>query len=78
MGPFYGVAGNIYVKGTLTGTPWVNTGWLTVGTGLTSWMGTTGAAMLMIRPFLRANRCTKYRAFMVVFLYFWFVTLAVT
>ncbi|RKX63443.1 MAG: sodium:proton antiporter [Thermodesulfobacteriota bacterium] len=64
------VAGNIYLKGTLVGTPWINTGWLAVGTGIASWMGTTGAAMLMIRPFLRANRYRKYRTFMVVFFIF--------
>lgn len=37
------------------GTPAVNTGLLAVGTVLASWMGTTGAAMLLIRPLLRAN-----------------------
>ncbi|MBZ0255484.1 sodium:proton antiporter, partial [bacterium] len=35
-----------------------------------SWMGTTGAAMLMIRPFLRANRHRKNRTFMVCFFIF--------
>jgi len=37
---------------------------------LASWMGTTGAAMLLIRPFLRANNYRKNRAFMVVFFIF--------
>ncbi|MCP4371071.1 MAG: sodium:proton antiporter, partial [Deltaproteobacteria bacterium] len=35
-----------------------------------SWMGTTGAAMLLIRPFLRANNYRKNRTFMVVFFIF--------
>jgi len=66
----YTVAGGIYLRGTLLGTPPVNTGMIAIGTGLASWMGTTGAAMLMIRPFLRANRYRKYRTFMVVFFIF--------
>ena len=49
------VAGGVRLKGSLTGTPLVNTGLLAVGTVLASWMGTTGAAMLLIRPLLRAN-----------------------
>ena len=48
------VAGGVRLKGSLTGTPLVNTGLLAVGTVLASWMGTTGAAMLLIRPLLRA------------------------
>jgi Na+/H+ antiporter NhaD/arsenite permease-like protein len=43
---------------------------LTLGTLLASWMGTTGAAMLLIRPFLRANNYRKNRTFMVVFFIF--------
>jgi Na+/H+ antiporter NhaD/arsenite permease-like protein len=43
---------------------------LIIGTALASWMGTTGAAMLMIRPFLRANNYRKNRTFMVVFFIF--------
>ncbi len=64
------VAGGIYLRGTLVGTPLNNTIMLGIGTGLASWMGTTGAAMLMIRPFLRANKNRKYRTFMVCFFIF--------
>lgn len=64
------VGGGILVRTTLKGTPWVNAGFLVVGTALASWMGTTGAAMLLIRPFLRVNKHRKYRAFMVVFFIF--------
>ncbi len=53
------VSGGILLKGTLRGTPAVNTGMILLGTILASWMGTTGAAMLMIRPFLRANDFRK-------------------
>ena len=64
------VSGGIYLKGSLRGTPAVNTVMILIGTILASWMGTTGAAMLMIRPFLRANNYRKYRTFMVVFFIF--------
>ncbi|MFH2059533.1 MAG: sodium:proton antiporter [Pseudomonadota bacterium] len=64
------VSGGILLKGTLRGTPVVNSGIILVGTLLASWMGTTGAAMLMIRPFLRANAHRKNKTFMVVFFIF--------
>ncbi len=66
----YTVSGGILLRGTLRGTPPVNTLMLVIGTLLASWMGTTGAAMLMIRPFLRANEHRKSRTFMVVFFIF--------
>lgn len=64
------VAGGVRLKGTLAGTPVVNTGLLLVGTLLASWMGTTGAAMLLIRPLLRANEHRKYKVHSVVFFIF--------
>jgi Na+/H+ antiporter NhaD/arsenite permease-like protein len=64
------VSGGILLKGSLRGTPAVNTVIILIGTLLASWMGTTGAAMLLIRPFLRANDFRKNRAFMVVFFIF--------
>jgi Na+/H+ antiporter NhaD/arsenite permease-like protein len=64
------VSGGILLKGSLRGTPIVNTIMIIIGTILASWMGTTGAAMLLIRPFLRANNYRKNRAFMVVFFIF--------
>ena len=70
LGALYTVSGGILLRGTLRGTPGLNTGILTIGTLLASWMGTTGAAMLLIRPFLRANSHRKNRTFMVVFFIF--------
>ena len=64
------VAGGVRLTGSLVGRPGVNTGILAVGTLLASWMGTTGAAMLLIRPLLRANAHRKYRAHSVVFFIF--------
>ena len=64
------VAGGIRLKGSLVGTPIVNTGILLVGTLIASWMGTTGAAMLLIRPLLRANKHRRFRVHQVVFFIF--------
>lgn len=66
----YTVSGGILLRGTLTGTPIINVVMLLIGTILASWMGTTGAAMLLIRPFLRANKNRKNRTFMAVFFIF--------
>ena len=66
----YTVSGGILLRGSLRGTPVVNTAILIIGALLASWMGTTGAAMLLIRPFLRANNYRKNRTFMVVFFIF--------
>jgi len=66
----YTVSGGILLRGSLRGTPAVNVLILLIGTILASWMGTTGAAMLLIRPFLRANSYRKNRTFMVVFFIF--------
>ncbi len=70
LAALYTISGGILLKGTLLGTPGVNTGILAIGTVLASWMGTTGASMLLIRPFLRANKHRKKRTFMVVFFIF--------
>lgn len=64
------VAGGVRLTGSLVGTPMVNTAILLVGTLLASWMGTTGAAMLLIRPLLRANAHRKYKVHSVVFFIF--------
>ena len=64
------VAGGIRLTGSLVGKPVVNTGILLVGTVLASWMGTTGAAMLLIRPLLKANAHRKYQVHSVVFFIF--------
>ena len=48
----------------------MNTAILFIGTVLASWMGTTGAAMLLIRPILRANAWRKHKVHVVVFFIF--------
>src|SRR3546814_15258742 len=64
------VAGGVRLKGDLVGSPGVNTALLAVGTIIASWMGTTGAAMLMIRPVIRANEQRRNKAHVIVFFIF--------
>jgi Na+/H+ antiporter NhaD/arsenite permease-like protein len=63
-------SGGILLRGSPGGTPRVNTALLAVGTLLASWIGTTGAAMLMIRPVLRANAGRRHRAHTICFFIF--------
>src|SRR4051812_1422123 len=51
----YTLAGGILVTGGIKGTPWNNAAILALGTATASILGTTGAAMILIRPLIRAN-----------------------
>ncbi len=64
------VSGGVLLKGSLRGTPAVNTGILLLGTILASWTGTTGAAMLLIRPLIRANEYRVKKVHIIVFFIF--------
>jgi Na+/H+ antiporter NhaD/arsenite permease-like protein len=64
------VAGGIFVRGNLHGGPGLNTALLAIGAVLASFMGTTGASMLLIRPLIRANDNRKHQAHVVVFFIF--------
>ena len=64
------VTGGIYVRGSLSGTPLMNSGVLGLGALLASWIGTTGASVLLIRPLLRANVARERKAHIVVFFIF--------
>jgi Na+/H+ antiporter NhaD/arsenite permease-like protein len=63
----YVVAGGILVTGNLRGTPLMNTAILAVGTAMASVVGTTGAAMILIRPLLTANEARGHKVHIVVF-----------
>lgn len=64
------VAGGIHVRGTIVGTTRNNVILLVIGGFLASWVGTTGAAMLLIRPVLRANLWRKHKAHIIIFFIF--------
>jgi Na+/H+ antiporter NhaD/arsenite permease-like protein len=63
----YVVAGGILVTGNLRGTPLTNTIIMVLGTLFASVVGTTGAAMILIRPLLRANAARLHNVHVVVF-----------
>jgi len=69
IGSLFLIASGIHINMTGRSTPAINTGLLALGALLANLIGTTGASMLLIRPFLRIN---KYRAapFQVVFFIF--------
>ena len=64
------VAGGIHIRGNLHGSPGLNTALLAIGAVLASFMGTTGASMLLIRPLIRANDNRAQKAHVVVFFIF--------
>jgi len=63
----YVVAGGILITGNLRGTPAANAALLATGTLIASLVGTTGAAMILIRPLLRANEMRGHNVHVVVF-----------
>jgi Na+/H+ antiporter NhaD/arsenite permease-like protein len=70
LATLYTVAGGIHFAGQLRGSPALNTGLLALGTVLASLMGTTGAAMLLIRPLIRANETRRQSKHVFVFFIF--------
>jgi Na+/H+ antiporter NhaD/arsenite permease-like protein len=58
------------LRGNLHGSPALNTGLLALGTVMASVIGTTGAAMILIRPLLRANENRRHNVHVVVFFIF--------
>lgn len=64
------VAGGIRVAGNLAGTPATNTGLIAFGTMIASLLGTTGAAMVLIRPLITANQHRRHNVHIFVFFIF--------
>ena len=70
LGSLFVISGGIYIKGEFAGTPLSNTSFLAIGALLSNLIGTTGASMVLIRPYLRANRKRQHRAHLAVFFIF--------
>ncbi len=66
----YTIAGGILVTGNIHGAPGTNTAILAIGAVLASFVGTTGASMIMIRPIIRANDDRAHNVHVVVFFIF--------
>ena len=63
----YVITGGIHLSGDIKAKPWVNTLFLAIGWLLASIMGTTGAAMLLIRPLLTTNQQREHKVHTVLF-----------
>ncbi|MGJ4940515.1 sodium:proton antiporter [Bradyrhizobium sp. HKCCYLS1011] len=63
----YTVTGGILITGSIRGTPVTNTGILMLGTIIASVVGTTGAAMILVRPLIRANLTRRHNVHVLVF-----------
>jgi len=70
LGALFVISGGVYLRGSLAGTPIVNTGVIALGAVLASFIGTTGASMLLIRPLLRANASRERKVHIVIFFIF--------
>lgn len=67
LGSLFTISGGIFLAGDLRATPRTNTAFLAAGSVLASFIGTTGAAMLLIRPILNTNRERLHRRHTVIF-----------
>ncbi|PJZ54674.1 sodium:proton antiporter [Leptospira adleri] len=70
LGALFYISGGIRLKGDIEATPVNNTIFLIIGTFLASFIGTTGASMLLIRPILKTNSERKYVVHTVIFFIF--------
>ncbi len=70
LGALFTISGGMVIRGSFPGTPEVNTIFLGIGAILASFIGTTGASMLLIRPLLRANAVRQRKAHIVIFFIF--------
>jgi Na+/H+ antiporter NhaD/arsenite permease-like protein len=67
LGALYVTTGGVFISGDIEATPVTNVALVAIGAALASFVGTTGASMLMIRPLLAINRQREYRAHLVPF-----------
>ena len=69
LGSLYVASGCILIKTDFAGTPRANTILLLVGAVLSNFIGTTGASMLLIRPYMRLN-AGRLKAYHIIFFIF--------
>jgi len=67
LGALFTVTGGIHIKGDIAAKPLTNTVFLAIGAVLASFMGTTGAAMLLIRPVISTIQQRKYQVHTILF-----------
>ncbi|HDR50149.1 MAG TPA: sodium:proton antiporter [Mariniphaga anaerophila] len=67
LGALFVITGGIQLKGDIEAKPSTNTVFLAIGAILASFMGTTGAAMLLIRPIIRTNELRTFKVHTILF-----------
>ncbi len=67
LGALFIITGGIFVDGDIEAKPAINSLFLGIGAILASFMGTTGAAMLLIRPVIKTNIERKYKVHTILF-----------
>lgn len=67
LGSLFTITGGIYLSGDIEAKPIINTLFLAIGAVLASFMGTTGAAMLLIRPIIQTNKERKFKTHTILF-----------
>lgn len=67
LGGLFIITGGINLSGDIQAKPAINTLFLAIGAVLASFMGTTGAAMLLIRPVINTNTQRRYRVHTILF-----------
>jgi Na+/H+ antiporter NhaD/arsenite permease-like protein len=70
LGSLYVISGGVVLEGDLEATPAVNTAFLAFGSFLASFIGTTGASMLLVRPVLQTNAERRHVTHTIVFFIF--------
>jgi len=70
LGGLFVISGGIHLEADVPATPRTNAAFLGLGAILASFIGTTGASMLLIRPLLQTNRERRHVAHTVVFFIF--------
>jgi len=66
----YAITGGVRIEGDLVATPTMNAAFLAIGAALASFIGTTGAAMLLVRPLIETNKERRHVAHTLVFFIF--------
>ncbi|MBK9099883.1 MAG: sodium:proton antiporter [bacterium] len=67
LGSLFTITGGIFLSGDIEAKPIINTTFLAIGAVLASFVGTTGAAMLLIRPIIQTNRQRKFKVHTILF-----------
>ncbi|MEO8232608.1 MAG: sodium:proton antiporter [Ignavibacteriota bacterium] len=67
LGALFTITGGILLTGDIEAKPKVNVLFMGIGAVLASFMGTTGAAMLLIRPIIQTNKERKFKEHTILF-----------